>query len=92
MQTETMTPAIDMEKLADMLAERVMKTPRNAKAIWTCDEAANYLKVKRREVRDRISKHSSFPKPIQLPNGSGGHCERRWYAQEIIKWAEKHRS
>ncbi len=84
-----MPGVIDYDKLADMLAERVSKTPRNAKAIWGPNEAANYLKLARRQFVDRVSKHHSFPASINLPTICGRRCYPRWYADDVIKWAAK---
>lgn len=84
--------AIDYEKLADMVADRVAKTPRNAKAIWDKSDCARYLKLGERHFKDRVASHPKFPTPITLPTTDGRFCNARWYADDIIIWAKKQKN
>lgn len=83
--------AIDYDKLADALAERMSKTPPIEKVVWGVKECASYLRVSERHFSDRISKHHKFPRAITLPIDGKRRTHPKWFAGEIIAWAEKQR-
>lgn len=55
----------------------------NAPEIWTADEIAQWLKLGRRHVAERIVHDPKFPRPI-MP---GPNQRKRWLKDDIIAWA-----
>lgn len=58
--------------------------------IWTAKEVAALLKCSSRQVLERYASKPDFPKPIRLPSETGRGYPR-WYAREIILWADKYK-
>lgn len=54
--------------------------------LWAADEIADYMKLSKKSVQNKVLDEPTFPKSIPLPTGG-----RRWLAKEIRKWVEKRR-
>ena len=78
--------AIDYNKLAEAIAERLSRQVSVEVALWNVDECADYLKQARRTFSNKTSKNHSFPASINVPNGVGGKSQSCWYAHEVIQW------
>ena len=50
--------------------------------LLTVDDLSVLLKLTKRQVAERVTKRSDFPKPYQI----GG--ARRWAEDEILQWLE----
>ena len=82
--------AIDYDKLADAIAERI--TAANSVPlelqIWSAERCAEYLNHSDRTFKERISKHHSFPRAVRMPSEKGlGKC--CYYAKDIIEGAKQ---
>ena len=53
--------------------------------LWTVDDIASCTKAKVRYVRDKLTKHPSFPRPVPMPGMRG----RRWDSEEVVAWFER---
>lgn len=78
--------AIDYDKLADAIAQRISTSVPIEVALWDKVECADYLKQAERTFLDKTSKHHTFPTSINVPNGQGGKAKSSWYAHEVIQW------
>lgn len=76
----------DLEALADLVAERLVKFIPSR--LWDAAEVADYLGVGRKQVVSRYAKRVDFPTGIQLPTDKG-LGELRWVGQDIIEWANR---
>jgi len=56
---------------------------------WGVDTIAEYLDMEKRQVRERITKSTGFPKPSTLKFGKTT-SRARWKASEVIEWANTH--
>ncbi|NIB38486.1 hypothetical protein HBA55_02760 [Pseudomaricurvus alkylphenolicus] len=72
---------IDYDQLADLIFQKLRKTPLDKDVIWNADDCAEYLRVKRRQFIDRISKKPGFPMPL--------NCGCKWLKSEVIAWVKK---
>lgn len=66
---------------ASASAIKVSKAPE----LWTTEDIANWLKLKNAEVRDRIVKMPTFPRPFCPTQSKQGH--KVWFADDVIEWA-----
>ena len=76
-----MQVSIDYDLLADKIANRIAKAPKEADVLWNAGECSEYLRVERRQFVDRISKRRGFPKA--RATGSV------WLSSEVVRWAKK---
>jgi predicted DNA-binding transcriptional regulator AlpA len=68
--------------LSELRAQRVRDD------LWTADDVALYLKIKKSTFQQRLQNSDSFPRPRTLPTtGSGGG--KRWIAEEVRQWAKE---
>lgn len=58
--------------------------------LWTADDIATYLKLKKSTVQQRILKSVGFPRPVILPTTAEGGS-KRWVADEVKQWPKKNR-
>lgn len=54
--------------------------------MWTADEIADFLKLSKGSVQNKILGAQGFPSSVVLPTGG-----RRWIAKEIRAWAQRRR-
>lgn len=74
--------------LAAILDE--LRSQRVNNDLWTASDIADYLKLKKSTVQQRILKSDGFPRPTTLPTTAEGGS-KRWIADEIKQWSRKHR-
>ncbi len=84
----TMGPiAPTLEDIAEFLRDLQPMVPINI-ALLDSGDIAHFLRMSRRNIRERITCKPHFPNPIRMPSEKGrGHC--RWKALDVIHWAEK---
>jgi predicted DNA-binding transcriptional regulator AlpA len=78
-------PALLAEILAELRGQRVAIGHR----LWSADDVADYLRVDRRYVLERLAPRTDWPRPVKLSDGIKAPV--RWKAAEVILWAEKRR-
>ena len=83
--------AIDYDKLADAVAEKINSKPPVPIEVmlWSVDDCSEYLKQARRTFAEKTSKHHTFPLSVNVPNGVGGKANSCWYAHEVINWVRE---
>lgn len=59
--------------------------------LWDTTDIARYLKLAKSTVQTRILRHPEFPPALRLPTSARGQGGRRWLAEEVKRWAMKHR-
>lgn len=84
-----MNAAVDLDALAEMLAEKMARRAPLSDALWSGKECADYLIVSERHFMERVATLSSFPDPVRVATADGGRGRPRWYAGEVIKWMKK---
>lgn len=57
--------------------------------LWRADEIANYLKVSKKTVQNRVLKSDTFPAPRLLDFAHNKNPIRRWVPKEVIAWATR---
>lgn len=85
----------DISNLAKALAEQLTpKIPFDV-ALWDTASIAEYMKVSKSQVAQRIICQPTFPKSIRIPTANGkksdSRAQPRWKAKEVIEWTEKHK-
>lgn len=55
--------------------------------LWAAEEIADYMKLSKKSVQNRVLDDPTFPRSVALPTGG-----RRWWAKEIREWMKKRRS
>lgn len=58
--------------------------------LWRADEIANYLKVSKKTVQNRVLTSSNFPPPRLLEFAGQKKPVKRWIPKEVVAWATKH--
>jgi hypothetical protein len=53
------------------------------KEIWTGEDCAEYLGIKRGHFMQVVRHRSGFPKPLEFSEGN----QPRWYSEEVRKYA-----
>ena len=84
-----MIEAIDYQKLADEIVDKLAKSAPPDRVVWDIKQCADYLKVSEKHFGDRIAHRHDFPLPLKLGEGERSH--RRWLAREVMDWFEKQR-
>lgn len=79
--------AIDYNKLAEAIADKLIPTMADKHTIWSSDDCARYLRIKRRVFTEKTSKLPDFPEPVALT--AAGGKSNRWRALEVIRWANR---
>lgn len=82
---------INIDELVEVIAMKIQLMVPPKEILWCGKECARYLGVSPVHFMDRLSKGTSFPKPIKLPTETGKKAHSRWYASEVIAWVKKHR-
>lgn len=54
--------------------------------LWEVQQIADYMKLKRQSVHNKVLKEPGFPTGVILPTGG-----RRWLAKEIKAWVVRRR-
>jgi len=75
-----------IDRIADAVAQRLAIKPQ-FEPLWSAEEVAEYLKVSRRQVVERLAKRQGFPTPIVMPTDTGEAGRLRWDREKIIAWA-----
>jgi len=92
---ETETAARPQPELAATLAELLAHLKRQQAPVkdelWTCDDVAAWLKLASDTVERRVITRPDFPPPLQ-PCQTGKRAARRWFAEDVRKWARIHSS
>ena len=70
---------VDLDELADKIADRIARKASSADVLWDGNDCAEYLCVTRRHFVDRIAKRKGFP--AERATGA------RWLRSEVIRWA-----
>lgn len=73
---------VEQTLLSEILGE--LRRQHNADDMWTADEIADFLKLSKKTVQNRILDDKTFPRSRTLPTGG-----RRWVAKEVIEWVKK---
>jgi len=58
--------------------------------LWTSEDIGKYLKLSTVTVERRVVVQPEFPEAVQ-PCQTGQRAARRWFADEVKKWARKNR-
>jgi hypothetical protein len=92
--TEVQT--IDLNLLADAIADRLSKKAPLEDTLWSAKDCADYFRVNDRHFKERMATHHQFPKASRFPISGGGKKEDgkthpRWYALEVIEWGKRYR-
>lgn len=58
--------------------------------LWRTDEIANYLKVSKKTVQNRVLNSEAFPAPRLLDFFGNKKPVKRWVPKEVISWATRH--
>lgn len=58
--------------------------------LWRAEEIANYLKVSKKTVQNRVLKADSFPPPRLLGFSGNSKPVKRWVPKEVMAWATRH--
>ena len=77
------------ELLAEILSELRGQRVALGHRLWSADDIADYLRVDRRYVLERLAIRPDWPKAVRLTDGQ--KAPARWKAAEVIGWAEKRR-
>ena len=80
---------LPVNTIAEEIAKRVARFAPSDKKLWDIQDCADYFGVSKAHFSDNLSNHHSFPEPLKLPSETGKRQHRRWYAAEVIQWAEK---
>ncbi len=56
--------------------------------LWRADEIADYLKVSKKTVQNRVLKSATFPPAILLDFGNKNPV-KRWVPKQVITWATR---
>ncbi|MGH1470115.1 MAG: hypothetical protein ACRBCS_02920 [Cellvibrionaceae bacterium] len=75
-----MTEEIDL--LAKKIAEN-LQVPFEDK-LWSAEDCAKYFHVSEKHFKDRVSKKSSFPLPVE--------GKKMWFACEVVGYAKTNRA
>lgn len=91
-----MNNAIDMnlmtgniELLAEAIAIKLGKMPPIEKVVWDPQDSADYLKISKTYLLNHMQFADYFPTPINYRAGSKRASNPKWFAGEVIKFAEK---
>ena len=88
----TETQGIDLELLADAIADRLSKKAPLEDTLWSAKDCADYFRVKERYFKERMATLHHFPDPSRFPtNEEGGRMRPRWYAIDVIEWGKRYR-
>jgi predicted DNA-binding transcriptional regulator AlpA len=83
-----MSEAIDYDKLADAVANKLRLLPPFESVLWNAEQCADYLNISESNFSNRISKSTKFPSPSILPSSTGGNGGKKlWFAHEVTKWS-----
>lgn len=77
-----------LTRVINRLTRQIGGIATGDKEIWDAQDCADYLKCTRKHFSDRISNNHGFPQPLRMPSPEGKNPHRRWYAKEVIQWAE----
>ncbi|NDF11525.1 MAG: hypothetical protein EB060_01745 [Proteobacteria bacterium] len=58
----------------------------SSKELWTAQDIADYVSLKKKTVQNSIITKPTFPAPVLLATGG-----KRWKAKEVKAWQEKQR-
>jgi hypothetical protein len=83
--------AIDLESLADAIADRLSKKAPLEDTLWSAKDCADYFRVNDRHFKERMATHHKFPDPCRFPTSTGGRMHPRWYAKDVITWGRRYR-
>lgn len=78
-----------LQQLARALSAQQNKAP----VLWNAESIADWMGISPRSVA-RVTAQPDFPKPF-VPagvEGVGMNAQKRWFADEVIEWARRHRA
>ena len=76
-----MEDSIDLDQLADKIANRILRAPATSDVLWNAEECSTYLRVSKRYFAEHLTKKTGFPKR----RATGG----LWLRSEIVRWARR---
>ena len=83
--------AIDYDKLAEAVANKIGRQAPAEAIIWSPEECASHLNKSSRSFSEHLSKQAGFPDAVIVPNGQkNGRALLGWRMVDIIKWVDKH--
>lgn len=64
-----------------------------APALWSAEDIAKWMGLAERTVMARVVTRPGFPEAF-APTGptDGLNTQKRWFAEEVIEWARRHRA
>ena len=80
---------INIEMLADTIAERMKPAIPISVALWSVNDIVAWSGYSRSTV-DNMTKRPDFPRAFRLP-GLNGKGFPKWKASEVLTWAEQFR-
>lgn len=83
-----MNEAIDYNKLASAIAERLTPRVPFDRQLWDSEMCAEYFRMSVSNFMQSIACNPSFPKAIRVPSMRGKSSLPRWKAKEVIGWTE----
>ncbi|MCY1275931.1 hypothetical protein D9M70_245830 [compost metagenome] len=78
---------IELQALIEQL-RRPAVSP--ADELWTIADIATYIKLSADTTERRVVTRPDFPAPVQ-PCPGGQKAQKRYFADEVIKWARQNR-
>lgn len=61
-----------------------------AEELWRAEEIANYLKVAKKTVQNKVLTNETFPAPRLIAFVGNKNPVKRWVPKEVIAWATRH--
>lgn len=63
-----------------------------APALWSLEDIASWMSMSESTVSRRVISHPSFPPAVAPGARLGSNAQKRWFADEVVEWARRHRS
>lgn len=58
--------------------------------LWRAEEIANYLKIAKKTVQNKVLNNTTFPAPRLIEFVGNKNPAKRWIPKEVIAWATRH--
>jgi hypothetical protein len=86
--------AADVQALVGAVDRLVRSMAVNkAPALWSTEDIANWMGLAERTVMARVVTRPGFPEAFAPTGPSDGlNTQKRWFAEEVIEWARRHRA
>lgn len=82
-------PAGMAELMARLDKLVVALSVKSAPALWNAEQIGEWIGLSEYTVKQKVVCQEGFPAPVKATGLKD--CSRRWFADEVIDWARKHR-